>query len=92
MKTRHEFFLIFKEALRLMVTYAGGRNTLLQVDLFRNKLSLKFQDSTARLEQQVAEIDQSIEQIHQRCEMLNGESDIQYDKNGMAIVVLVPVK
>lgn len=92
MKTRHEFFLIFKEALRLMVTYAGGRNTLIQVDLFRNKLSLKFQDSTARLEHQVAEIDQSIEQIHQRCEMLNGESDIQYDKNGMAIVVLLPIK
>ncbi|MFN4316317.1 MAG: two-component regulator propeller domain-containing protein [Chitinophagaceae bacterium] len=92
MKTRHEFLLIFKDALRLMVQLAGGRQSLLQVDLFRHKLSLKFQDHTARLDSNAAEIDQAIEQIQERCELLNGESDIQYDKNGMAIVVLLPVK
>lgn len=91
MKTRHEFFLVFKEGLKLIVELAGGKNTLVQIDFFRKKLSLKIQDSTASLDENVAEIDTVIENINDRTSGLNGESDIQYDKNGIAVVVMVPV-
>ncbi|MCR6720321.1 MAG: hypothetical protein NVV59_08490 [Chitinophagaceae bacterium] len=64
----------------------------MQIDLFRNKLSLKLQDSTAQLDENIAEIETIIQTIHDRTLALDGESDIQYDKNGIAIVVLVPVK
>ncbi len=89
MMTRHEFFLIFKEGLRLIVQYAGGRNSLVQIDYFRHRLSLKLQDSTAKLDENLEEIEGLIRQINERANSLKGEADIQYDRNGIAIVVLV---
>jgi signal transduction histidine kinase len=89
MMKRHEFFLIFKEGLRLIVQCAGGRNTIVQIDYFRHKLSLKLQDSSARLDENLEEIEELIRQINDRARSLKGEADIQYDRNGIAIVVLV---
>jgi len=91
MKVRNEFFLIFKEGLRMIVEYAGGRDTLINVDLFRNKLSLKLQDASARIDAKVDEIERSIREINTRSETIKSEADIQYDKNGIAIILLIPV-
>lgn len=91
MKVRNEFFLIFKEGLRMIVEHAGGRDTLINVDLFRNKLSLKLQDASARLDVKVDLIERSIKEINTRSAAINAESDIQYDKNGIAIILLIQV-
>lgn len=92
MKVRNEFFLIFKEGLRMIVQYGGGRDTLINIDLFRNKLSLKLQDATARMDAHIDEIERCIQEINTRSEMILAEADIQYDKNGIAIILLIPVK
>ncbi len=92
MKTRLEFFLIFKEALRMIVELARGTNTLINIDLFRKRLSMKLQDATARLDMHIPEIEQAIKEINFRAESINAESDIQYDKNGIAIILLIGIK
>lgn len=92
MKVRNEFFLIFKEGLRMIVQYAGGKDTLINIDFFRNKLSLKLQDATARMDTQIDEIERCIKEINTRSEMIAAEADIQYDKNGIAIILLIPAK
>lgn len=91
MRTRNEFFLIFKEGLRLIVQYAGGRDTLVNIDLFRNRLSLKLQDATASLDTHVEQLEKSIRDINNRAKSIKAEADIQYDKNGMAVILLIPV-
>lgn len=92
MKVRNEFFLIFKEGLRMIVQYAGGRDTLINIDLFRNKLSLKLQDATARMDTHIEEIEQCIKEINTRTGLIMAEADIQYDRNGIAIILLIPAK
>jgi ligand-binding sensor domain-containing protein len=92
MKTRHEVFLVFKEALRTIVQYSCGKETLVHIDLFKNKLSIKLQDATATFDKNVAEIDKSIREMNSRAVMINADLDVQYDKNGVAIILLVPVK
>jgi len=91
MKTRHDVFLIFKEALRTIVEYSGGRQTLIHIDLFRNKLSVKLQDATANLDKNAAEIDASIKEMNNKAALIHADLDVQYDKKGIAIILLVPV-
>lgn len=92
MKIRHEFFLIFKEGLKMIVQYADGRNTLINIDLFKNRLSLKLQDASARLDTNLPEIESLIRSINNRASALHAESDIQYDRSGIAVLLMVPVK
>ena len=92
MKTRHEAYFIFKEALWMIVKYSGGKETLIHIDLFKNKLSIKLQDTTASLDKNITEIDQSIKDMHTRSSHIGAELDIQYDKSGVGIILLVPVK
>jgi hypothetical protein len=74
------------------VEYSGGKETLIHVDLFKNKLSIKLQDSTANLDKNTAEIDKSIKEMNSKAALINADLDVQYDKKGIAIILLVPVK
>lgn len=92
MKIRHEVFLVFKQALRMIVEYSGGRNTLVHIDLFKNKLSVKLHDVTATLDKNVREIEESINDMNIRAGLIGAELDVQYDNNGIAVLLLVPLK
>ena len=92
MKTRHDLFLIFKEALRTIVEFSGGRETLIHIDLFKNKLSLKLQDATATFEKNIPQIESSIKEMNSKAALINADLDVQYDKKGIAIILLIPVK
>ncbi|MBL7743686.1 MAG: hypothetical protein JNN00_09470 [Chitinophagaceae bacterium] len=92
MKTRHEILLIFKKALGMMVQYAGGRHTLVHIDLFRSRISVKLQDASARFEKNMAEIEDTIKDVHTRAAEIGADLDVQYDENGVTVILLVPVK
>src|SRR5206468_24673 len=49
MKTRHEFFLIFKEALLCIAESANSSPSIINLDLTGNNLSLKVKNSEADL-------------------------------------------
>lgn len=87
MKKRHEFFIIFKEALRSVVQLAEGRDTLIHLDLSKNKLVLKLQDASANPYNQQASLDESIKDIKNRAEQIDAETDIQYDQRGIAMII-----
>jgi ligand-binding sensor domain-containing protein len=92
MKIRHEVSIIFKDALRMIVQYSGGKETLIHIDLFKNKLSIKLQDATASLEKNVDEIDRIIREMNNRVGFIQADIDVQYDKKGVVVILLVPVK
>ena len=92
MKTRHELFLIFKQALLMIVQHSGGKHTLVHIDLFKNKLSVKLQDKTATLDKNLSVIDESIRAMYTRSSYIGAELDIQNDTRGLVIILLVPVK
>ena len=92
MKTRHEVFIIFKEAFRMIVQYSGGKETLVHIDLFKNKLSMKLHDHSATLDKNTGEIDSAIKEMNSRAAVIGADLDVQYDKKGVAVLLLVPVK
>lgn len=91
MRKRHEFFLLFKEALRLVVQVAEGRDTLIHLDATRNKLVLKLQDATAEPMSQKAVVEEAIKEIYNRSFLLNADTDIQYEQKGMDIIIQLPL-
>lgn len=92
MKTRHDVFLIFKQALRMIVEFSDGKETLVHVDLFKNKLSIKLQDATANLEKNTTAVDEIINEMNEKAALIRADLDVQYDQKGIAIILLVPVK
>jgi ligand-binding sensor domain-containing protein/signal transduction histidine kinase len=91
MKKRHEFFLIFKDALRCVVELTEGRDTLIHLDAAKTKLLLKLQDATANPYSRQAALQEAIKDIRGRASMINAETDIVYDQKGIAIIVEVPL-
>lgn len=89
MKTRHEVFIIFKEALRMIVQHSGGKQTLVHIDLFRNKLSLKLQDPTASFDKNTEDINALVREMSDRANSIDAELDVQHDSKGVAVVLLV---
>ncbi len=92
MKTRHEVFLIFKQSLQTIVEYAGGKKTLVDIDLFKNKLSIKMHDVTASLDRNTEQIEQLVKEMYSRCAYIGADLDIQSSEAGVTIILLIPVK
>jgi signal transduction histidine kinase len=90
MKARHEFFLIFKEALRNIAEQANGSVSLINVDLSDGKLFLKIQNNEVNFNSGT-EAEHSKKEMRQRAKFINGELDILCDKKGVSIILLVPV-
>ena len=91
MKLRHGFFIIFKSALRCMVQYSGAKQTLVNIDLQKNGLSLKMLGAAALKESDPA-IMKYIADMKTHAENINAELDIQTDKYESNIVLVMPVK
>ncbi|HMK03987.1 MAG TPA: triple tyrosine motif-containing protein [Ferruginibacter sp.] len=91
MKLRHGFFIIFKTALRCTVQYSGARETLVNIDLQKNSLSLKMLSSAGLKEADTA-ISKYLGEMKTHAENINAELDIQTDKYETNIVLTMPVK
>lgn len=90
MKLRHGFFLIYKSALRCLVQFSGAKQTLVNIDHQKNILSLKIQADS--ILQSDSHILICMEDMKQHAADINAELDVQHDKNGSNIVLLIPVK
>ncbi|MGV3765056.1 MAG: ligand-binding sensor domain-containing protein [Chitinophagaceae bacterium] len=91
MKRRYGLFVVFKEALRCLVEYMGGRKTQIQLSLSNHQLSLKIKDETA-LDQDHPMLQGSIDAMRARAEEMNALLDIQTDKHGADIVLQIPLQ
>ncbi|NII26852.1 hypothetical protein HB364_17310 [Pseudoflavitalea sp. X16] len=91
MKKRLEFFILFKESLRAIIQHAEGKETLINLGLSGNKLLLTIQDATAHPAINTPELEKLIKDLHGRSAFINAETEVQRDRNGMAIILLVPM-
>jgi len=91
MKSRHEMLLIFKEVLRNMVQESRGNHILINIDLVKSRLSLKVQDDGIYSSEADLFSLQTLDLLSKRTSTIQAELDIQADKNGASVILLVPV-
>jgi hypothetical protein len=90
MKKRHEFFLIFKEALRNIAKQANGIPTAINIDLTHGSLLLKIQNPEACFNPPL--VDETTEkEMKQRAQLIGADLDIQSDKKGISIILMIPL-
>ena len=73
MRARHEFLVIFKEALQSIAEHTNGSPTIINVDLSSGKLSLKIQNSDVNL----SDVEQGKKEMMQRAKLINAELNMQ---------------
>lgn len=91
MKTRHEFFLIFKEALRTFVQYADAKEVLIYLDHSGSKLALKIQSRETVLDSEILQMEKSIAEMKKRALQIRAVLDIQTDARTSNIILLLPL-
>jgi Y_Y_Y domain len=91
MKGRHGFFFIFKTALRCMVQYSGARQTLINIDLQKDGLCLKMH-SEAVIKNSDSHSFACMEEMRTHAAAINAELDMQNEKGGGNIILIMPVK
>ena len=90
MNKRHEFFLIFKEALRNIVRQSNGTPSVINIDLIHTNLLLKIQNAKAEfIPSLVAETTE--QEMKQRARLIGAQLDIHSDKKGISVILTVPV-
>lgn len=92
MKRRHEFFILYTEALRAIIEYARSKATLVNIDFVKNKLSLKLSGNTNIADRSKEEINSCLNEVTKSAEVMGAELDIQSTEQSMFIEVMVPVK
>jgi glucose-6-phosphate-specific signal transduction histidine kinase len=90
MATRHEIFLVFKEILRDMVLRTPEGQFLINIDLVRSRLYLKIHDTSPNAGASVNSV--TMAGMKKRVEAIGAELDIQTVKEGVAVILLMPVK
>lgn len=92
MKSRHELFMIFKEALNNVVMHSGATEVLINLNLARQVLSLSIHDNGTGFDEHSVPYGKGIEEMRKRSDILRGELNIQSDRNGTSVVVKIPVR
>ncbi|MBC7902126.1 MAG: hypothetical protein H7Y27_01825 [Gemmatimonadaceae bacterium] len=90
MNVRHQFLLIFKEGLRTVIETLHGTQTLINIDILRNRLFLKVQDLSVS-DSANAEAAESFESMRKRADSIDADLDIQSDSNKVSFIVSLPV-
>ncbi len=89
MKIRHGFFIVFKEALRMICQNSSGKNTLISVELDRNNLVLKIEDKV-QVKQSDINVAKNLENIQLHADQINAKLDIRMDANATIVTLTVP--
>jgi len=91
MKKRHELFFIFKEAMRNIAEQANGTPSVINIDLASGNLLLKILNPEAGFYPPVV-AETTKQEMKQRALIIGADLEIQSDKNGVSIILVVPVK
>ena len=92
MKLRHELFLIFKQALKSVIESASQAQTIINIDLSNSKLLLKIRaEEPSIADSGLNYFAASINEMNKRAALINAELDVQHDKKGISVILLMPV-
>jgi len=89
MKVRHEFLLIYKLALRMLIEEMKVSNVLVQLDYQYPHLHLTF-FSTEVPDERSTRYFRLLEEMKTRAQAIHGTLEIQYDDRGVAILLICP--
>jgi nitrate/nitrite-specific signal transduction histidine kinase len=92
MKTRHEMFLIFKQALSNIAENSSCTSSLINIDLVKNNLVLKIWDKRSNYDTRTFQHHVQMEEMQKRAAEINALIDIETDTRGIAVMLKVPVK
>jgi ligand-binding sensor domain-containing protein len=90
MATRHELFLVFKEILRDMVLRTPKGQFLINIDLVKSRLYLKIHDAAPAAGATINSLGMTA--MKKRVAAIGAELDVQPSKEGVAVVLLMPVR
>jgi len=90
MKVRHEFLLIYKLALRMLVEEIKVSNILIQLDYQHPHLHLTFFSTEVLPDERSTRYFRLLEEMKTRAQAIHGTLDIQYDDRGAAILLICP--
>ncbi len=91
MRTRHELFMIFKEALHKSTYHTGCSLVSISMDLVKSKLLLKIQDDGKLLHLSPVVADSIFADMKKRAASIKASLDIQFDHKSTSIILQVPV-
>jgi ligand-binding sensor domain-containing protein len=90
MKKRHEFFFIFKEALRNIAKEANETPSVINIDFATGTLLLKIQNPEVNFNPPLV-AESCKKEMKQRAHFIGADLDIQSDQKGVSIILVVPV-
>ena len=90
MNIRHEFLLIYKLALRLLVEEMKVASVLIQLDYQRSHLHLTLFSSGAHMDDRNNRCMRLLEEMRSRAQSIQGNLEMQYDEKGTAILLICP--
>ncbi|MBN9384599.1 MAG: hypothetical protein J0H74_27845 [Chitinophagaceae bacterium] len=90
MNIRHEFLLIYKFALRLLVEEMKVDSVLVQLDYQRPHLHLTLFSTGARMDERNNRCIRLLEEMKTRAHSVHGTLEMQYDDKGTAILFICP--
>lgn len=91
MKTRHEIFFIFKEALNNIIQHSDCADSVVNIDLVKSSLLLKIHDNGINMDIKSILNKNEIKETQKRARLLNAVLDIKSDKRGTTMILKVPV-
>ena len=90
MRKRHELFLMFKLALRMVVEDASGKHVQVNIDHAKTKLIFKVRDEKAAITHPTLFTAKEA-QLNDRATIIDAVADVQVDSKGIAIIVQMPM-
>ncbi len=91
-KHRLLFFLLFKDALQVVVAFGNGKKTDVDIDIMKGDLLIRLKDETAHIDKGDEKISTIIRTMQDRVNQLYGDMDIQQRNDGMTVVIRSPLK
>ncbi len=91
MKSRYEFYVIFRRALRSIAKSSMANQILVNIDYDKSALSLKIQSNGAYGSPEFLFDNEKMMDISRRAESMNAVLDIQADNKHLSVILVVPV-
>jgi signal transduction histidine kinase len=91
MKVRHEMFLIFKNALSNIAESSSCTNSIINIELVKSKLVIRVWDKRTNYDPRSFHHYIEKEEMQKRAAEINGTFDVHTNKEGIIIVLQVPV-
>ncbi|RYY30846.1 MAG: hypothetical protein EOO04_03570 [Chitinophagaceae bacterium] len=91
MKSRYEFYVIFRRALRSIARDSMANQILINIDFDKSALFLKIQSNGAYGSPETLFDNEKMNDISRRAESMNAVLDIQADNKHVSVILVVPV-